>query len=113
MRLLAALLCSVLAACTSVVEAPPPPINAPEPAQVASWATKTAQEAKIPEPLEVSPAHEGHALSLGPWVVCLRSTAPDHPLRYAVFFRNNDRVGYRIAVMIDRCGEETYAPLPK
>jgi hypothetical protein len=115
-RLLAAFLCSVLAACTSGADGPATPAKDPDPPQIGFWANKTAEEAKLPGPLEVSPAHESRGSpgwSPGPWVVCLRSAAPDHPQRYAMFFRDNLRVDYRLALGIDRCGEETFGPLPK
>jgi hypothetical protein len=49
-------------------------------------------------------------------MVCVRSDAPGQTAKYAVFFRNNEVVAARAAVVIDKCGGDDYrsleSPLP-
>jgi hypothetical protein len=112
MRFPAALLCCGLAACSSFEGAALDPVKPPEAAAIAAWVKQTAKEAKLPDPLEVSSPSEAAMVSPGPWMVCMRSGAPDQRSRYAIFFKNNDFLGSRLAVRIDGCAEATFAPLP-
>jgi hypothetical protein len=69
-------------------------------------------EAKLPGTPMVSPIRAAHPISPGEWMLCLKSSEPDQPRRYAAFFRDDTYVHVRLAVIIDRCGEETYASAP-
>jgi hypothetical protein len=44
-------------------------------------------------------------------MVCVKSDASEQAARYAIFFRNNEVVGARAAVVIDKCGGEDYRPV--
>lgn len=85
----------------------------PDPAKLAFWINYNAQQAKLPDPLEVSALRLAHPISPAPWIVCFKSGAPDQPRRYAIFFKGNDVVAIRIAVLVDRCAEEAFTPLSK
>jgi hypothetical protein len=46
------------------------------------------------------------------WMVCLRSDMESDPHIYALFLQRNEVVDYRLALLVDQCAGETYAPLP-
>lgn len=111
MRVFAVLACLVLAACSSVYNLPP--VTAPDPEAATKAAKKASNEEKLVGSVEVSAVREGHPLSPGPYILCIRGAeSATKPSRtYAVFFKNNDYVGTRMSVMIDSCEKETFTPL--
>jgi hypothetical protein len=66
---------------------------------------------KLPGSPEISALRPAHPSSLADWVFCMRSDADDIPRDYALFVRNAQIVSYRVAVQIDACARETYAPV--
>jgi hypothetical protein len=44
------------------------------------------------------------------WLVCLKVNSYSRPLSYAVFIQESSVIESRVAVMIDRCDEQTYDP---
>jgi hypothetical protein len=51
-------------------------------------------------------------MALADWTVCLRSDSPTQNPTYAIFLRKEILVEFRIAVVIDGCEHQAYAPLP-
>jgi len=68
---------------------------------------------KLPGSPEISPLHENKALGTpADFAICLRSTGGNG--KYVVFLISQGKVvDYRSAVGLDRCNEQTYAPLRK
>lgn len=60
----------------------------------------------------VSPVRPAPVSALGDWVVCLRSDAEADPRTYALMIADNDIVDYRLALIVDGCEHERFAPLP-
>jgi hypothetical protein len=60
----------------------------------------------------VSAARPAPVSALGDWIVCLRSDAEADPRTYALMIANNDIVDYRLALIVDGCEHERFAPLP-
>ena len=111
-RLQTALLCLSLAACSSPQISFTPP-TLPIDTVIAGAIQNVFAENKLPGIPEVSPIRATQAPEPGDWIICLKSSAPDKPLRYAIFFEDNKYLKSRIAVSIDRCDNETYAPRKK
>jgi hypothetical protein len=61
---------------------------------------------------EVSALRRAPLIAPADWMACLRSTAQATP-PYAIFFDSKALVHYRIAVLIDNCDRESYAPVKK
>jgi hypothetical protein len=60
----------------------------------------------------VSPVHKAPVNALGDWIVCLRSDAESDRSVYTLIIQNNEIVDYRLALIIDGCANERFAPLP-
>ena len=113
MRLPTAFMCLTLAACAS-----PPPLSStpptpPSDAVVAAAVAAIFTASKLPGTPEVSPIRATALTEPGDWMLCMKSSAPDQPRRYAIFFEDNKHINNRIAVGIDHCDKETYAPRKK
>jgi hypothetical protein len=108
-----ALLSLCLAACSSVADVPSDPGIPPDATMLPAVFAAIAGAEKLPEPLEISAPRLAHPISPSPWIICLRSGAPDQSRRYANFFKDGKHTVTRLAVLIDRCGKETYSPLSK
>lgn len=108
-----ALMCLTLAACAS----PPPlsttPPSPPSDAVIAAAVAAVFTMSKLPGTPEVSPIRATTLTEPGDWIMCLKSSAPDQPRRYAIFFAGNTHINNRIAVGIDNCDAATYAPRRK
>jgi hypothetical protein len=107
-------LCFVLAACSTDVEnlaatntAPPDPVKA------AATLKSVAAQAKLQEPVEVSDPIKAPAISLMPWIICLRSGATEASRRitYSVFYRNDDMQSFRLSAIVERCETQPFSPL--
>jgi hypothetical protein len=113
MRFSVLFLCLTQAGCSLSEAVPEVSPSTPDAAALARTVEQVAVANKLPPPLEVSPIHAAHPVSPGPWMICLKSSAPDQTRRYAVFMKNNDLISFRTGVLIDRCDSETYQPLVK
>jgi hypothetical protein len=110
---LAVLLCSAVSGCaelgvTGSVQQPrvePAPPDEKKLAELVAGAFKAAKLSGAPE---VSPLHAIHDGQMGDWMVCIKSSATDQPLKYAVLIGNNSVLEVRSLVSIDRCDNETY-----
>jgi len=71
----------------------------------------TFSQAKMPGTPQVSRIRAAHPVSDGDWRMCLRSSDPAHPARYALYFRGYTFVKSQGAVIVDQCGAEDYTPL--
>jgi hypothetical protein len=71
--------------------------------------TKVIVAVKLSGAPEVSPLRKAPLIAPANWTVCLRDTARESP-PYALFFNGNSLVAYRVAVLIDNCARESYAP---
>ena len=74
--------------------------------------TEAFKNAKFTGYPRVSSARPAPVSALGDWIVCLTSDAESERRIYALFIRDNAIVDGRLAVVIDDCTEETFAPLP-
>jgi hypothetical protein len=73
---------------------------------------KVFAEAKLGGSPEISVIRSSFQPVPGDWIICLRSNAPDRPVRYAIFFQNGEYLSSRIAITADQCGEQAYVPAP-
>jgi hypothetical protein len=112
LRLQAIFLCLSIAACSSPQISSAPP-TLPTDTVIATTIQSVFAANKIPGTPEVSPIRSTLPLEPGDWIICLKSSDPDRPLRYAIFFEGNKYFNSRIAVGIDNCDQETYAPPKK
>lgn len=109
MRFRTCFLCLVLAGCaTKTPDAP----AVPAAAVIAATVQRVFAEAKLPGTPEVSVIRSALQPLPGDWVICLKSSAPDQPRRYAIFFQNGQYLSSRVAVATDRCDEAAYVPVP-
>jgi hypothetical protein len=69
-------------------------------------------EMKMPGTVEISSVHNNEALGTpAQWAICLRNDA-GKGINYFVFLIDqNEIVDYRGAIQLDRCSEQSYAPL--
>jgi hypothetical protein len=77
-------------------------------------AIRTAStEAKLSDLLEVAGPIHAHPISSVPWIICVRSQAPDSPLNrtYALFFRDGKLVSSRMTAIVDQCDSQKYVVL--
>jgi hypothetical protein len=107
-----AFLCLTVAACSSPQVSSTRP-SLPSDAVIASYIAVVFALNKLPGTPEVSPIRATILTEPGDWIICFKSSAPDQPKRYATFFQDNKPLDYRIAVSIDNCDKETYAPPKK
>jgi hypothetical protein len=91
---------------------PPDTVNAPDVAALAAKIQGTFQTVKLTGYPRVSPVRRAPVSALGDWIICLRSDAESDPPVYALLIRNNDIVDYRLALTIDGCANQRFAPLP-
>jgi hypothetical protein len=116
MRFLPTLAALILAGCS--LGADPVPmaqldtVNVPDVAALAGKIQGTFAGAKLTGYPRVSPVRKAPVSALGDWIVCLMSDVESDPRVYALLIRNNEIVDYRLALMIDGCANERFAPLP-
>lgn len=116
----AAVLCTGLTACAGIAGTEFVPVQrtgAPDPSSLNAAAFDEFQKTKLPGNPQVSALREASGPQPGDWIACVKSDAPDQTARYAIFFRNNEVVASRRAVIIDKCGGGDYrqveSPLPR
>ena len=116
MRLRVTALCLSLGLTACEGQLDPPPVGAaesaaPSQADIAAGVASVAAQAKLAAPLETTALRPTHPIEPGDWVVCVRSTSPERPPPYAVFFAPKFK-DFRSAVAIDECSKHPYAPFP-
>lgn len=74
---------------------------------------KTAADAKLIPPLQVAGPIPANSISSLPWIICLRSEAPNQspPPTYSLFFKENKLVSSRLSVIVDRCDGQVFSRL--
>jgi hypothetical protein len=116
MRIFFALAGLILAGCSLGADpgslTPLEPVNVPNTAALAGKIQATFQTVKLTGYPRISQVRPAPVSALGDWMVCLRSDAEGDPRVYALFIQNNDIVDYRLALIIDRCANERFAPMP-
>jgi hypothetical protein len=107
------LLCVTVGGCVAIGPNPPPRSVSQPPAEVAleQGVLAVARTVKWMGLVEASPVRQAHPLSPADWIVCAQSGARDLSPPYAMFFNGDQMVHFRIAVEIDDCGHEPYAPV--
>ncbi len=101
----------LLAGCSSVKSFPENLPPAPNLSAIASELKKVAAEAHLAEPVEVSDPIRAPAISLSPWLICLRSGKSDETKRltYSAFFTDK-YVSSHYSAIVDHCSEQVYHP---
>jgi hypothetical protein len=87
-------------------------VNVPDMAALAAKIQDTFRIVKLTGYPRVSPVRKAPVSAFGDWIVCLRSDAESDPRVYALLIQNNDIVDYRLALIIDGCAHERFAPVP-
>jgi hypothetical protein len=87
-------------------------VNVPDMVALAAKIQDTFRTAKLTGYPRISPVRKAPVSALGDWIVCLRSDAESDPRVYALLIQNNDIVDYRLALIIDGCAHERFAPVP-
>jgi len=114
MRVLLAVLCANLAACSALPgsELLPAGRGAPPDDGSLKWAVNIGfKNAQLPGNRQVSALRESSGPQPGDWMVCFKSDTPDQNIWYAVFFHANVPIVTRRAVLIDGCGKQDYRSL--
>ncbi len=63
--------------------------------------------------MEVSALRRSLPVQPGDWVACLRRTDSGDTAFFAIFIKSHKIDSVRRALLIDKCEDETYGPLPK
>jgi hypothetical protein len=114
MRFETLLLCSSLAACSSVSQnsvsenaEPPPEQKVQEGARVA------AVQSHFEQPIEVSDPIRSNLNNTPPWMVCVRSAKSEESKRitYSAFFNTAGFVSARYSAITEPCATQIYHPL--
>jgi hypothetical protein len=103
-----------LAAC-SWLESPRfpagPSSSAPEPRAIELAVDEVIKTTKLSGHPQISQVRRANVTALADWIVCLRGDPRSAFQPYALFFRGDKLVDYRIAVLADDCGLESYLPV--
>jgi hypothetical protein len=113
MRPFFALAVLMLAGCSLGAE-PPPALGVAQPPDLSRLATViqgTFKAAKLAGYPRVSRPRRAPVTAFGDWIVCLRGDGEDARV-YALIISGNDIVDYRLALTVDACANESFAPLP-
>jgi hypothetical protein len=114
MRLLKLLPCLALGACSSFWDDIPQNVDlAPSISSVVTALKGAAEQEKLIAPLEVAGPIQANAISVAPWIICLRSGATEQLRRqvYSVFFRDGKLDSVRPSAIVDRCEAQNFMPL--
>ncbi|HLH98603.1 MAG TPA: hypothetical protein VKW08_26125 [Xanthobacteraceae bacterium] len=119
-RLLSIIVGLALGACAHGTD--PPPLaqansaeiegSAPDLTLLTPMIAQAFKNAKFAGYPRVSAVRTAPISALGDWIVCLTSDSESDQRIYALFIRDNAIVDARLAVVIDACTDETFAPLP-
>jgi hypothetical protein len=104
----------VLQACTlaesSRLVVPEPQSVPPDEPAIERGVKDLFRQVKLTGTPEVSELRKAIASAPADWLLCVRSSVP--PFQpYAMFFKGNSVVDYRLAVLYDDCAREMYIPL--
>jgi hypothetical protein len=113
MRFLPAFAGLLLAGCALGADPAPPALDAASAPDIAALATKiqdTFKLVKLTGYPRVSPVRKAPVSALGDWIVCLTSDSESDRV-YALIIQGRDIVDYRLALTIDGCAHERFAPL--
>lgn len=101
-----------LAGCSSILDVlPDGGDKAPKAAVTAVDLKRVGEETKLPQPWEVAGPIEADPVTVTPWIVCLRSKAPDQTRQtYALFYKSGKLETYRFAAIVDRCDVQSFRP---
>ena len=111
-----ALLCLAVSGCadlaaTDSVGRPPVGTPPPDEKKLSEFIGSVFRATKLSGAPEASPLRPTHGGQMGDWVVCIKSSAPNETLKYAVFIKDNSVLDFRTLVLIDGCNNETYRPV--
>ncbi len=115
MRFLPAFAGLLLAGCALGADPAPPAFDGVQVPDIAALATKiqdTFKLVKLTGYPRVSPVRKAPVSALGDWIVCLTSDSVSDARVYALIIQGKDIVDYRLALTIDGCANERFAPLP-
>jgi|SRR5215469_800696 hypothetical protein len=84
----------------------------PDVAMLAGRIEDTFRAVKLTGYPRVSAVRQAPVSAFGDWLICLRSDAEEDSRVYALIIANNDVVDYRLALLVDGCEHEQFAPLP-
>ena len=93
------------------LQAPTANSNAPEPRAIEKAVGSVVTTTKLSGDPQVSPVRRANVTALADWIVCLRGDPRGAFQPYALFFRGDQLVDYRLAVLADDCGLESYLPV--
>jgi hypothetical protein len=113
-RLLKLLPCLVLGACSSFLDDAPQKVDlAPSISSSIDALKAAAASEKLTAPLEVAGAIQANAISIAPWIICLRSSATEQSRQqvYSVLFRDGKVDSVRPSAIVDRCEVQNFMPL--
>ncbi|WP_114357116.1 MULTISPECIES: hypothetical protein [Rhodopseudomonas] len=101
-----------LAGCSSILDVlPDGGDKAPKAAATAVDLKRVGEETKLPQPWEIAGPIEADPVTVTPWIVCLRSKAPDQTRQtYALFYKSGKLETYRFAAIVDRCDVQSFRP---
>ena len=85
--------------------------NAPEPKAIEKAVGAVVSKTKLTGDPQISQVRRANVTALADWIVCLRGDSRGAFQPYALFFRGDQMVDYRLAVLADDCGLESYLPL--
>ena len=111
--LVAAILGISLAGCSVDLDSLPIAGVPPTVSAVTADIKKTADDAKLIAPLQVAGPIPANSNSSVPWIICLRSEAPNQspPPTYSLFFKENKLISSRLSVIVDHCEGQVFSRL--
>jgi hypothetical protein len=97
----------------SLEDAAPPRAASPAPEgkRLTELVNTAFTMAKLTGAPEASPVRATHDSQWGDWMFCVKSSAADQQLKYAVLIGHDAILEVRSSVLIDGCDKETYQPL--
>jgi hypothetical protein len=100
-----------LAGCSSLLEEVEQ-VPAPDIAKTISAIKTVAGQYHLTGELQIAGPIKAPAISLDPWVICLRSPSETR-FTIAIFYKTDALVSSREATIADHCDSQAYQPMPK